>query len=82
MSPPSTLPALNVSTATARRLLEIARRNEIRREANLPPLSIAKEMRLMKQQEDLKEFERFAAVRGKAVLDQVLKARREAEGPN
>ena len=39
-------------------------------------------MRLMKQQEDLKEFERFAAVRGKAVLDQVLKARREAEGPN
>ena len=69
--------------ATARRLLEIARRNEIRREANLPLLSIAKELRRMKKQEELEEFERFEAAHGKAVWEEVLKARREAEGnPN
>jgi hypothetical protein len=41
-SRPLTLEAApaNVSAPTARRLLEIARRNEIRREANLPLLSI------------------------------------------
>ena len=37
----------------------------------------------MKKQEDLEEFERFQAAYGKAVWDQVLKQRREAEGnPN
>ena len=73
----------NVSAATARRLLEIARRNEIRREAKLPLLSIAKELRRMKKQEELEEFERFEVAYGEAVWEQVLKARREAEGnPN
>jgi hypothetical protein len=73
----------NFCAATARRLVEIARRNEIRREANLPLLSIRKELRRMKKQEDLEEFERFQAAYGKAVWDQVLKQRREAEGnPN
>lgn len=43
-----------------RRLLEIARRNEIRREANLPLLSIAKELRRMKQQESQKTREMMA----------------------
>jgi hypothetical protein len=66
----------------ARRLLEIARRNEIRREANLPLLSIAMELRRIKRQEDLEEFSRFEAVHGKAVWEEVLKPRREAEGPN
>jgi hypothetical protein len=66
--------------ATARRLLEIARRNEIRREAKLPLLPIAKELRRIKRQEELEEFERFEAVHGKAVWQEVLKARREAEG--
>ena len=76
------VPPLNVCAATARRLLEI-RRNEIRREANLPLLSVAKELRRMKQQEELKDFSRFEAVHGKAVGQEVLKARREAEGnPN
>ena len=42
------VPPLNVCAATARRLLEIARRNEIRREAKLPLLPIAKELRRMK----------------------------------
>ena len=63
--------------------MEIARRNEIRREAKLPLLPIAKELRRMKKQEELEEFERFQAAYGEAVWYEVLKARREAEGnPN
>jgi len=81
--PPSSVLALNVCAATARRLLEIACRNELRREANLPLLSIPQELRRMKRQEDLEEFERFEAANGKAVWHEVLKRRREAEGnPN
>jgi hypothetical protein len=77
------VPPLNVCAATARRLLEIARRNELRREAKLPLLPIAKELRRMKRQEDLEEFERFEVACGEAVWEEVLKARREAEGnPN
>jgi hypothetical protein len=75
--------AANFCAATARRLLEIARRNEIRREAKLPLLPIAKELRRIKRQEELEEFERFEAAYGKAVWEEVLKPRREAEGnPN
>ena len=73
----------SICAATARRLLEIARRNELRREAKLPLLPIAKELRRIKRREDLEEFERFEAVYGKAVWEEVVKARREAEGnPN
>jgi hypothetical protein len=80
---PAETPALKLCAATARRLLEIARRNEIRREAKLPLLPIAKELRRIKREEDLEKFSRFEAVHGKAVWEQVLKARREAEGnPN
>jgi hypothetical protein len=71
---------VNFCAATARRLLDIARRNEIRHAAQLPPLAIPKELRRMKQQEDLEAFRRFEAVHSKAVLEQVLQARREAEG--
>jgi len=84
-SPPLTLEIEpgNFCAATARRLLEIARRNEIRREAKLPLLPIAKELRRIKKQEELEEFERFEALHGKAVWQEVLKPRREAEGdPN
>ena len=81
--PPTAVPALNVCAATARRLLEIARRNELRHEAGLPLLPVVPELRKMKRQEDLQEFERFKAVQGKAVLEEILKGRREAEGnPN
>jgi len=73
----------NFCAPTARRLMEIARRNEIRLEAKLPLLSIAKELRRMKKQEELEEFDQFQAAYGKAVWDQVLKQRREAEdNPN
>jgi hypothetical protein len=68
----------NFSAATARRLVEIVRRNEIRQEAKLPPLSISRELRRLMEQEKLEEFERFAVVHRKAVLDQVLKPRIEA----
>jgi hypothetical protein len=69
-------------SATARRLLEIARRNELRHEAKLPLLPIAKELRRMKKQEELEEFSRFEAAHGKTLWEEVLKPRREAEGPN
>ena len=73
----------NFCAATARRLLDIARRNEIRREAKLPLLPIAKELRRIKRQEELEEFERFQEAYGKVVWEEVLKSRREAEGnPN
>jgi hypothetical protein len=68
--------------ATARRLAEIARRNEIRREANLPLLSVPKELRRMKKQQLLEEFGRFEIAHGKAVWAEVLKSRREVEGSN
>jgi hypothetical protein len=77
------VPPLNVCAATARRLMEIARRNEIRREAKLHLLSIPRELRRMKKQEELEEFSQFQAAYGEAVWEEVLKARREAEGnPN
>jgi hypothetical protein len=42
-----------------------------------------KELRRIKRQEELEEFERFEAVHAKAVWQELLKARREAEGdPN
>jgi hypothetical protein len=81
---PAETPALKVFAASARRLREIARRNEIRRQAGLPLLSIPRELRRMKQHEDSElrrvEFERFEAVHRKEVWDQVLKSPREAEG--
>jgi hypothetical protein len=84
---PAEAPALNVCAATARRLLDIARRNEIRREARLPSLSTVKELRRMKEHEDGElrriEFEQFEAQYQKEVWDAVLRPRREAEGdPN
>jgi hypothetical protein len=73
----------NFCAATTRRLRAIARRNEIRWEAKLPLLPIAKELRRMKKQEELEEFERFAAGRRTAVLQEVLQPGREAESnPN
>jgi hypothetical protein len=44
-----------------------------------PLLPIAKELRRIKRREDLEEFERFQEAYGKAVWEEVLKARREAE---
>ena len=74
--------AANFCAATTRRLAEIARRNELRRESNLPLLSVPKELRRMKEQELSKEFGRFEIAHGKAVWAEVLKSRREVEGSN
>jgi hypothetical protein len=80
---PAEAPPLNVCAATARRLLDIARRNEIRREAGLPLLSTVKELRRLKQYEDGELFERFKAQHRDVVWEEVLKPRRAAEGnPN
>ena len=88
--PPHALPSLpstpsrpSFCAATARRLMEIARRNEIRQEAGLPLLPIPRELRRLKQQEEAEGFERFEAAHGGAIWDAILKPRREAEGdPN
>ncbi len=82
--PPPEQPFLNVTQANARRLAEIVRRNVIRREAGLPLLPIANELRRMKTEEELQEFEPFEAAHHKAVWDQVLTERlSEVEGnPN
>ena len=71
----------NFCAAMARRLLEIARRNEIRQEAGLPLLPVVQELRKMKRQVGLEESERFAAVHHEAILEQVLKPRRD-DNPN
>ena len=75
---PPEVQASNVSAATARRVLEIAQRNAIRREANLPLLSVVKELQQMKEREELEEFSRFEAVHGSAVWEEILKRCREA----
>jgi hypothetical protein len=83
LSPAPRVQSLNVCAATRRRLLEIEGRNEIRREAQLPLLSIPRELRRMKTQEVSKDFERFVVARNEAVWAQVLKRRRDASGnPN
>jgi hypothetical protein len=79
---PPGVQAPKVCPATARRLLEIGRRNEIRQAAQLPPLSIPKELRRMKQQEELEAFSRFEAALGPAVWSRVLEARRAEGNPN
>jgi hypothetical protein len=78
---------LNVCATTARRLAEIRRRNETRREAKLDLLPIVKELRRMKEAEDSQKFSdafgRFAAKHRQAVWDEVLQPRREVLGdPN
>ncbi len=68
---------LNLSATTVRRLLEIECRNEIRREANLPLLSVAKELRRMKEKDDRQKFSEafgpFAAKPFDAVWNEVAK---------
>lgn len=70
----------NYSAGAARRLIEIACRNENRREANLPLPSVVKELRQMKEQEELEEFSRLESVYGEAIWEEMLKRLREANG--
>ena len=70
----------NACAGTARKIAEIAKRNQIREEAGLPLLSIAKELRRMKTAEEQAEFEAFAAVHRRAVWDEVLAPERKRRG--
>ena len=79
LATPPAARAPNFCLGTARRLLEIRRRNELRRAAQLPTLSTPKELRRMKHQEELEAFRRFEAAHGPGVWAQVLEARRRAE---
>jgi hypothetical protein len=78
-------PILKVCANTSARLQQIQRRNELRREAKLPLLPIAKELRRMKEEDDSQKFSEafgpFAAKLRQVVWDEVLKPRRETEGP-
>src|SRR6516165_4551523 len=78
--PTADLPALNVCAGTARRISEIVARNRIRQEAQLPLLSIPRELRRMKAVEDAAKFEEFAALHRQEVWDEVLAPVREARG--
>jgi hypothetical protein len=71
------------SVGTCGRLEEIAFRNRLRKEAGLPLLSVAKELRRMKTVADKQRFGQFATLHRKAVWGEVLKLFRDEIGdPN
>jgi hypothetical protein len=81
--PTSEATSLNVCAVTARRIEEIAARNQIRQEAWLPLLSIPKELRRMKEATDAAQFEAFAHAHRGAVWARMLAAKRAArDEPN
>ena len=65
-------PAQMFSAANAKRLLEITRRNSLRKEAGLPLLSVTKEIRLMKNVETGERFPEFSATFRNRVRDKAL----------
>jgi hypothetical protein len=79
-APVSDAPGLNILPGTARRIRQIVQRNEIRKAAGLPLLSIPTELRKMKEAERAAEFEKFAAVHWEAIWEEVLAPIREARG--
>jgi hypothetical protein len=68
------------SAVTRSRLEEIAFRNGLRKEAGLPLLSIAKELRRMKTVADEERFRRFAELHLQVVRNNVLKLVRDEKG--
>ena len=73
----------HLSVVTRSRIEEIAFRNGLRKEAGLPLLSVAKELRRMKAVADEERFRRFAARHREAVWNDVLKiVRHEIGSPN
>ncbi len=82
LSPPFK-PILNVSAATACRLLEIECRNELRREVSLPLLEISKEWRRLKNLEAAQEFANFSERFRNRVQEKVLaRIRRQLGQPD
>jgi hypothetical protein len=75
--------ALNLSATMATRLLAIEQRQQIRREAGLPLLSVIKELKRMKTAETNEKCAQFEAAHGEAILDEMLRRRRvEVGDPN
>ena len=70
--PNSEWPAQTLSPVTALRVREIAKRNRIRKEAGLPPLSVPQELRRMKEAADTEKFRKFADAHRKSVHDEML----------
>lgn len=65
-------PAQTFSAANAKRLMVIARRNSLRKEAGLPLLSVTKEIRLMKSIETAERFATFSETFRYRVRDKTL----------
>jgi hypothetical protein len=75
-------PTSNFDNVTVFRLREIAERNCIRQDAGLPLLSVAKELRRMKEAADT-DFRKFADAHRKRLYNKMLaRARRRCGDPN
>jgi hypothetical protein len=74
---------ITLTSLPRKRLEEIAFRNGLRKEAGLPLLSVAKELRRMKTVADEERFRGFVAFHREEVRDDVLKLVRDEIGdPN
>ena len=82
--PPSTdAQVRNFDPITILRLREIAERNSIRHEAGLPLLSLAKELRHMKEAADTQEFKKFSDAHRNRLYEKMLaRVRRRCGDPN
>ncbi len=75
--------ALNFSAATALRLREIAERNRLRREVGMPLLSVAKELRRMKEAAASEQLRKFTDAHRTRVYDKMLcRVRRRCGDPS
>ena len=70
----------NFCAATAARLAEITRRNRLRKEAGLPLLSVATELRGMKTAADSEKVERFRNALREPVFQKMLARARRQRG--
>jgi hypothetical protein len=83
LAPPYPEPAPNFATITILRLREIAERNSIRQQAGLPLLSVARELRRMKEAADAEKFRAFVEANRKRVYAKMLRrVRRRCGEPN
>jgi hypothetical protein len=74
------VPALNLSATMAKRVKDIAQRNAVRAGAGLPLIPLVPELRRMKKVELEAAFARFEAAHDNAVLEAIIKRRREEIG--
>ena len=79
-SPPEEAQSQSFSAVTSLRLREIAERNLVRQEAGLPLLSVATELRRMKEIADAEKFRNFAEAHRKSVHQKILKRVRRQRG--